>query len=86
MASRRVLPAHVHIAKVLRAMDWARRHIYYGWLRDGDRALAALVASVMSPDVLLAGTSTGARPEHVIPLNDVPRPPAVNRAVRPRLA
>ncbi len=86
MASRRPLPAHIHIAKVLRAMDWERRNIYYEWLRKGDRALAALVASEMSPDVLLAGTSTGAKPEHVIPLNDVPRPPAVNKAVRPRLA
>ena len=54
----------------------------------GDRELAAAVAAVMSPDELLVGTSTGARPECVIPLNDVPRPPAVNwrRAVRPRLA
>ncbi len=86
MASRRVLPAHIHIAQVLRAKDWVRRHIHNGWLRDGDRALAALVASAMPPDVLLAGTSTGARPEHVIPLHDAPRPPAVNRAVRPRLA
>jgi len=58
MAPRRVLPADIQIAKVLRAMDWVRRHVYYGWLRDGDRALAALVASVMSPDVLLGGTST----------------------------
>ncbi len=52
----------------------------------GDRELAAAVAAVMSPDVLLGGTSTGAKPECVIPLNDVPRSPAVNRAIRPRLA
>ena len=86
MAPRRVLPAHIQIAKVLRAMDWVRRHVYYGWLRDGDRALADLVARLMSPDELLAGTSTGARPEHVIPLPDVLRPPVFGRALRSRLA
>ena len=74
------------IAKVLRAMDWVRRHTHYGWLRMGDRELAAAVAAVMSPDVLLGGRSAGAKLGCVIPLNDVPRSPAVNKAVRPRLA
>ena len=83
-----VATAAIAIAKVLRAMDWTRRHVHYKWLRNGDRELAAAVAAVMSPDELLVGTSTGARPECVIPLNAVPRPPAVNwhRVVRPRQA
>ena len=85
---RLIATAATHIANVLRFMDWTRRHLHYKWLCHGDRELAALVAAVMSPDELLVGTSTGARPECVIPLNDGPRPPAVHwhRVVRPRRA
>lgn len=85
---RLIATAETNVANVLRFMDWTQRHRHYKWLCHGDRELAALVAAVMSPDELLVGTSTGARPECVIPLNDVPRSTAVNwhRVVRPRRA
>ena len=87
MPPRRLLPPAEQIANILRDLDWVHRHLRYGWLRRGNHQLAALVAAVMSPDVLLAGTSTGAKPERVIPLNAVPSPPVVvRRAVRRRLS
>ena len=77
MPSRRLPPPAIQIANILLDLDWIERHRRYGWLRNGNsnRDLAAEIAAVMSPDLLLAGASTGAKPERVIPLNDVPRPP-----------
>ena len=84
MPSRRLPPPAIQIANILLDLDWIERHRRYGWLRTGNsnRDLAAEIAAVMSPDLLLAGASRGAKPERVIPLNDVPRPPMFARAVR----